>query len=476
MTPAHEPSAEASHKIATLRQLLQPRASRDRVAPLVTALMARDVDIHGRMLSDLRDKVKHMEENLESESEHSGRVVERMRAVEEDAKHLRQLMQAGEKRDIDVQDTQDQLKAQLTDAIQQMSADMSSFGNHLRIIEGAIEGQRRATDEVKEIIDTAGQRIAGLQGGIEELKNGFDAMPATTPVAECIVKLKEKMASYLERGLKNAEDTKSFLEAITTKLDRHENPSDSYHIKDAIEQLNNDDHALSQSTTGHEDTAPKQATLQSWPAIEDFLTIYEHFKGTYKSEAPDNDPQFIETFLSQINVHVSCALQRHLLEIYPKKVALISLDINQQPSTIFIKLGGMRWNDIRRGIPKIKDLKSLQLALDNAISGPTHEEIMRQRDREFRASAQELLSVGRNIPALPNSSMQRRRRNSRPGVVSWSSTGFQPAEALEKKQGKRCISEVSSHRPSASRPSAPNSATAPLKRPCTRSTKQLVLH
>lgn len=172
-------------------------------------------------------------------------------------------------------------------------------------------------------------------------------------------------------------------------------------------------------------------------------------------------------FLNKINVHVSCALQRHLLEIYPRKVVLVSLEIDQQPSTIFIKLGGMRWNDIRRAIPKIKDLKSLQLALDNGISGPTHKEILRQRDQKFRASTQELLlCVDQNIPTLPNRLTQRKPRDLRPRLASWSSTGRQPA-GISETQRKRSISEISSHHPSAAQPSSSNSATSPLKRACT---------
>lgn len=249
MSLAHEPGTEAMHKIDTLRRLLQQQSGRHRIAPLVTALMARDVDIHERMLSDLKNKVKHIEENLESESEHSGRVVERMQDIERDAKDLRQLIQADEQRDIDARAHHDQLRAELTDAIRQVSADMSSLGNHLQIIEGAIEGQQQATNEVKEIVDTAEQRIAGLQGGINELKNGFDAMPAATPIAGCIAKLKEKVASCVDRSLKNAEDLKNFLATITAKLDLHENSSYGNHIKDAMDRLNNDVHTLSQSTT-----------------------------------------------------------------------------------------------------------------------------------------------------------------------------------------------------------------------------------
>lgn len=211
--------------------------------------MARDVDIHGRMLSDLRNKMKRMEESLGSESEHSGRVVERMHDIERDAKDLRQLIQADEQRDIDARADHDQLKTELTDAIRQISADMSSLGNHLRIIEAAVEGQKQATNDVKGIIDTAGQRIAGLQGGINELKNGFEAMPVAVPITECIARLKEKMVNCVDRGLKNAEDIKNFMAAMTAKLDLHDNALDGHHIKDAMDQLNNDTRTLSQSTT-----------------------------------------------------------------------------------------------------------------------------------------------------------------------------------------------------------------------------------
>lgn len=98
----------------------------------------------------------------------------------------------------------------------------------------------------------------------------------------------------------------------------------------------------------------------------------------YKSTKVDNEPQFIKTFLNEINIHSSCALQRHLLNIYPKKVTLRPPEVSQQPPNIFIELLGMRWKDIRRAIPKIHDLRSLQWAVNEGISGPTQAYISQQ--------------------------------------------------------------------------------------------------
>jgi hypothetical protein len=85
---------------------------------------------------------------------------------------------------------------------------------------------------------------------------------------------------------------------------------------------------------------------------------------------PDNEPEFIKKFLESLNLHVSCFFQRHLIELYPDKVRLIDLGVCQQPPSIFINLNSLGWMSVRRAVPRIKDLRALQLAFDKGICGP----------------------------------------------------------------------------------------------------------
>lgn len=119
---------------------------------------------------------------------------------------------------------------------------------------------------------------------------------------------------------------------------------------------------------------PTEPNLEDWPAIADFVTIYSNFLEGYKSKKPEDDMKFIETFLGElnkVNVHISCALQRHLLETCPKKVALITLEVGQQYPDIFIKPIRMKWNDMKRAMKRLGDLRTFQWASNDGISGPS---------------------------------------------------------------------------------------------------------
>ncbi|KAI1150214.1 hypothetical protein F4825DRAFT_452690 [Nemania diffusa] len=381
MPPTKQPSAETNYKVATLRAFLQQPNCRQRVAPLVTALMARDVDFHERLLTDLRNRVQKIGDGLDSESEHAGQVLERINNIEQDAKGLRQLVQGDEQRAIEARADYDQLKAELTDAIAQLSAEMTSLGSHLQVIEGAIDGQRQTATGVKETLDTTAQIIGGLQADINVLKGSIENMPFATQVSEVIEKLEEKIRESFDRSSETIEHLTLSLPTIKNNMDIHEDSAYGRPVQGAIDKsLQNQGLTLGlgHSTTIKEHETSKQPKLQSWPAIAEFLAIYEHFIGMYKSTKVDNEPQFIKTFLNEINIHSSCALQRHLLNIYPKKVTLRPPEVSQQPPNIFIELLGMRWKDIRRAIPKIHDLRSLQWAVNEGISGPTQAYISQQ--------------------------------------------------------------------------------------------------
>ncbi|KAJ8129971.1 hypothetical protein O1611_g3658 [Lasiodiplodia mahajangana] len=377
MPPSGQPTTEVSHKVAVLRGLLQQESNRPKVAPLVACLVARNVETHERMFTDLGNKLQKVQNGLSSESEHAIRISERLHNIEEDVKSLRQLIQRDEK-DIVAGADLDQLETKLADAVKQMSTQTANVKKRFQTIEGMIQEQQQTTAMMKE---TTAQRIASVQRDINEFKHYLEKLLSTPPVLESIEKLEEKTANRFDQDPKGY--IKRCLETIATKVDLNEHPSCVRPVSGAMDQSIDDKthtSSLDYSMTSCEESST-QPDLKLWPAIAEFVTIYEHFRGKYKSEEIANEQQFIETFLSEMNVHVSCALQRHLLDIYPKKVALIPLEVGQQSPSIFIGLSHMKWSMIRRAVPKISNLKSLQFAVNEGISGPTQTQISRQINR-----------------------------------------------------------------------------------------------
>ncbi|KAI1178831.1 hypothetical protein F4777DRAFT_63674 [Nemania sp. FL0916] len=406
MSPVQESSIDMSHKVTALRELLQTPSNRPRVAPLVTALMARDVDIHGRMLADLRDRIHQMEESCPDDSQHAEQISERIREIEQDAKGLRQLIQGENQRELEARMNHDQLKTELTEAIKQISAQMATVGDHFQILKDVIEGQVQTANGMKEALDTAGQRMIDVQIGMKDLKNGLENTAFATPIMELITKLEEKVVGCIDQSTKDADAIRHSLETIAAKPEYDGTPTNQCAMKDALHKPPSDDHAPALSPANQEKPRSKRPKLQDWPAIAEFLATYEHFVGVYKSQKINDEFEFIETFFGEINVHVSCALQRHLLDIYTKKVTLVSLDAGQRPPSIFINLSKTKWDDIRRAIPKIRDLRSLQWAFDNRISGPIQTTVL-QEATEKTTGVTGPLCIGKSSSARYNPKARR---------------------------------------------------------------------
>ncbi|KAI0183279.1 hypothetical protein EV127DRAFT_447556 [Xylaria flabelliformis] len=230
-----------------------------------------------------------------------------------------------------------------------------------------MEEQKQITNRVKEILDTFGQRTESLQWNISGLKDGLERVPLPAPIIERIAELEERMVKYLDRSSKDAEIIKRSLAAVQTNQD----PQGEFDHTTC--QPIDDNQSLNDCRSDQSKPSPKQPDLEEWPAIADFVTVYQRFLESYKSKKPEDEKKFIKAFLDEItevNIHVSCALQRYLLEMYPKKVVLISSEVGQQRPDIFIKLVRVRWNDVRRAIA-VKDLRAFQWASNDDISGPS---------------------------------------------------------------------------------------------------------
>ncbi|KAI0401798.1 hypothetical protein F4802DRAFT_396194 [Xylaria palmicola] len=373
MPPDQQPDTATSHRVAVLRGLLQQPSSSGNIKPLVSALMARQVEIYGAMLTELGARVERTEGSISRECGDNSRVLERIQEIEQDARRLRQLIKADEQRGIDARASQDELQAQLSEFTQQSRSEIKTFEQQLQALQEVIEGHLQSTNGVKEILDTVGPRMKRLQQEINELKSRLEKVPLATTTVERLIELEERMANYFNNSLSDAETIKLFLARNESNPYPSQEPKCGHRCGHSIEQVTdrptNNTPAPSHSQAGHGHTS-RQPNLDLWPAVAQFLTIYEEYKAVYKSKKPGDEQQYIRSFLSKINVHTSCAFQRHLLGLYPNKVTLVDLGVCQQAPTIFIRFRHMRWIHIRYAVIQIEDLRVLQAASDEGLSGP----------------------------------------------------------------------------------------------------------
>ncbi|TGJ84864.1 hypothetical protein E0Z10_g3932 [Xylaria hypoxylon] len=418
MPPPQQASAETSDNVANLHKLLQRPVNKDRIGPLVMAMLSHDIDIHATHLTALDNKVQQIKG---SQSEHATHISEHMHKIERDLLSLLQLIPADEQKTKDITADIHQLKDRITEAMAQCHIESTGVKQDLKVISEAMERQQQASNKVADTSETVGQHIANITRDVNEIKDVIEKMSSNPLMVELGRKIEEKMTSSLDQISKmssDIEDAKLSLAAIETKQGLYGNLACEKPAENDFDESIINDRTQDHSPTGQEVAKPQRLGLQGWPIIVQFVEIYEQFKETYKSKKPENETQFIETFLNKIGVHVSCVVQRHLLEMYPNRVALVTLDVDQQTQSIFIQLRRLRWNHIRTAIPKIEDLRALQWASDQKLTGPPQSLILKQGDQKRRAPTEEYVGTEQNISTSIHPQKRHRRLSRKNSKVS----------------------------------------------------------
>ncbi|KAJ2986788.1 hypothetical protein NUW58_g4864 [Xylaria curta] len=444
MPPMQQPSVEIGRRVAMLRELLQQSKSSKEVALLVTAMTAQNVDIHERTLTELADRLQQMEAALSSDSEDTARHIQELRrAIEHDAKDLRELIQANEQ-SIDARADQDKLYLELAEVVKQHGTAIAGFRQVLQTTHETIEAQQQTANEVKESLGTVVQRMKSSQSNLNKLKDNLKQNPSTTAIIERIMMLEERVAERfnvvkavgsIQLPPVSIDETLSCGRAVENATDQppNENTEKQPHNENAGERPPND--ACTSSSTAQKRMVPAAIILRDWPAIARFIDTYKKFKGIYISNKPKSPRKFIGTFLSELNVHVSCFFQRHLLKIYPQKVALIASDFGEPSPNIFIKLGGLTWNDIRRALPALRDWRAIQWAFDEGMSGPPNlvsvlgSEEHSEPAPELPITEQNLLTPPNNLTKLEPPAIGMDQEQITPPVMGMTAKEYQTAFA-----------------------------------------------
>ncbi|KAI3329263.1 hypothetical protein HD806DRAFT_519489 [Xylariaceae sp. AK1471] len=330
-----------------------------------------------------------MEAKLEPESDHTCDLLIRMHEVEKDAKGLRQLVEKNDWTATETERKEAQLN-KLTDSIKQHVTEMAEVMQGLKIIEEAIEEGRQATNAVKGGLEPLAQAVQDLQRDINEIRNDHTKVqPDIKRNTEDITKMKESTANFSRNLEKDIEDFKLAIADIKDKHDTHEKLLARVGpIEKAMDQSTNDNHASDQPPNS-QGPEPERPAAQAPPAVLDFVAIYERFKQQYKSKAPEYEPDFIKKFLKRLNVHVSCYFQRYLRLKHPDMVPLVTPGFGQPFPSIFIDLSHLQWMDIRRAINRMKDLRYLQWAFDEGLSGLPENSTLKQGIQQQKESGRE---------------------------------------------------------------------------------------
>ncbi|KAK5624746.1 hypothetical protein RRF57_000462 [Xylaria bambusicola] len=366
MSSSQKGDIERLRKVAMLAELIQEPRNERRIGPLVTMLLARNVDIYSKKLTGLGDELK---KTRDSEFEHHERIAERILSIEQDVASLRQLVEANDLGPSDIKTVLQQLSSLLTEVIKHNSQNDESY----QAVRELVTGQQKTSNEIMEALKKQEQLLGTLSCDIAELKFGLEGVLFNTEyIRGPIVKLEE--AIQKRSKIINLTLAATGIQLDTTEqLDipeeiGWESPAGRNTKQFAINGCAPGPFLISRSESSVDKPERQPISLKDWPATAEFLTIYEEKIASYKSKQPDDETEFIREFLSTINVHASCLLQRHFLKKRPDQVKLIALGAGQHTPAIFIELSGVIWKDIKRMIGTL-NLKLVQTAVEKKISG-----------------------------------------------------------------------------------------------------------
>ncbi|KAI8632041.1 hypothetical protein F5Y19DRAFT_492953 [Xylariaceae sp. FL1651] len=424
MPPIEQPSREARERAVAIRALLQKPKNGDKVALLVQALIARDVDIHGKMLTNLSRKVQQMQDdqdNLTGECRHQDRLAKRMQAIEEDVQGLEELAKIGQRETSKSEEDQVSLRESLANAVEQHRAQMTEVNKTLESIQKVIKHLQQDTNEIRDRIRKAQSDFTPVPDDISKLKKAEANL--VSKVEAMNIKLAQ-LSTDLDANVSKVDDTDSRLDKYSADVERNklaiaEIKNQQGTHSDFFARLESNENALLQTFPDHKPPRGVESgcATSHLPrgnpslAISDFTRIYHHYSERYRTERPESDPKFIKMFLEELNEHASCWFQRHLLDKYPNTVQLVDLDMGQRHPTVFIHLDGLDWKHIKHAAHRT-DLRLLQTAVDEAITGPSHDLVMKQSARKRKEPDTELepdANANAGIPEANNGPLQERR-------------------------------------------------------------------
>ncbi|KAI1369375.1 hypothetical protein F5Y08DRAFT_334784 [Xylaria arbuscula] len=374
--PPKQDESEELRRAAKVARLAEEPEKEERIDLLTTATLVTQINImetaladQGNELMKMRDQMKEMDGNPKL----LDRITKEIRSIHQDAASLRQFVEASDQKNMNVQLDLQQLNTNLAGAVKQMDADRLRNKEGMdalkETVEELAEKQKQHATMITEAIEKRDQHTNTLICASRELKFIFEGLSFNTEHIQTSIVSLERAVAGISRPINLLHAATAYEVDMPGQLSGPE-PAQRNRKHFAVSDADISGPALTESGGICSDQFEKFCIrFKHWPAVVEFFTVFEESKAAYKSKQPESESEFIKDFLSAINIHSSCLLQRHLL--HRRKVELITEDIGQQPRAIFIDMHGLTWTDVKREICKI-GLESIQAAVDKKLSGPKH--------------------------------------------------------------------------------------------------------
>ncbi|RWA12194.1 hypothetical protein EKO27_g2880 [Xylaria grammica] len=232
MSSSQKASAATSDNVAKLHKLLQRPESKDRIGPLMAAVMAQNIHIHTKTITDLDSKVQQIRG---SQSEQANHVSERIHEFQQDLMSLRELIPADKQIIKDIKADTDELKDEIAEAMKQCHVESARIEQGLKVVremmETRIERDAEAVCEAMEREQQASKKIAdnyknmmqhmeSLKHDVNGIKGAIEKKLSDPLITESIMKLEERVTRSVDQistTRKEIGDIKTSLAAIETK-------------------------------------------------------------------------------------------------------------------------------------------------------------------------------------------------------------------------------------------------------------------
>ena len=225
--------AGARRNVARLAKLISEPSNKENVNTLVTALLAKRIDVFEKSFVALGNQLKKMRNEVkerDGDPEHLDRIEKQIRSLDQDAASLRQLVEASDQKDIETKANLHQLSTRLAEAIERIDADDRSNREVARAVELLAEEQKQHNNEINEAIKMREQHTNTLGCAIRELKFGLAGVSFDTE------HIKTSIATF-EETIANLSRTNNPSLAVTVdQLDAPEQFADEYSAQENRKQ------------------------------------------------------------------------------------------------------------------------------------------------------------------------------------------------------------------------------------------------
>ncbi|KAF2968165.1 hypothetical protein GQX73_g5456 [Xylaria multiplex] len=367
MANSQQATVGISDNVAKLHKLILRQESKDRIGPLITIILCQDVDNQAKLLRYLNDEVQQIKG---SQSERASHISEHIHKTEQDLMNLRQLIAENAQSDKDIKVNVHQLRDLMTEVMEQEHIDWTALIQDLKVIIEAMGREQQAFNGVADAFEVMGQQVTSLQHEINEIKNAIKKGPPDLLTSELIKKLDEKITSTLDCVPKETEAFKISLEAVRTERGLDEDPAHGKSADDDIGQSTTNNRTPEHSQSSREEPQQRGPNIEDWPIILQFINIYEQFKDIYKSKKPENETQFIETFLNRIadEIDVHHAEIRSGMEDAHMVTGHEPLVMGMTPEEYQAAFAAIEYENFYREVEESENLQRRQLESDNSMT------------------------------------------------------------------------------------------------------------